>query len=78
MLKERDGQVLNLYTDKNGVFICENDIILFDNGHYYQCIVFEHRYCLKCLSVDLPLILLNKICIWEGLSSGGIIKNFKM
>lgn len=75
MLKKNDYQTLKLYTDKNGEFICENDIILFDNGHYYLCIIFDCRFCLKCLSTDLPLILLDKICVGCGLSSGSIVKN---
>ena len=76
MCNRRDCLDLGLYTDKNGKCICENDIILFNNRHYYRCVIFNYRYCLKCLSVDLPLILLEQICMGKGLSSGGIIEKF--
>lgn len=75
MLKKCSFQGLSWYTDKRGIIICENDIISFDNGHYYRCIIFDDRYCLKCLSEELPLILLDKICINNGLTSGIITKN---
>ncbi len=74
-MKNCNYQGFNWYTDKKGKNICENDIILFDNGHYYRCIVSNGRYCLNCLSVDIPLILLDKICIGNGLSSGSVIKS---
>lgn len=74
MLKKINFQEFSCYTDKRGTIISENDIILFDNGHYYRCIIFDGRYCLKCLSKNLPLILLDKICISNGLTSGGITK----
>ena len=78
MLNKYDCQKFKMFKDKNGQIICENDIVLFDNNHFYQCIVYDNRYCLKCLSVDVPLILLDKICIGEGLSSGIVIKGYKI
>ena len=75
MLKKSNSLEINWYTDKKGVIIRENDIILFDNSHYYRCIVSNGRYCLKCLSLDLPLILLDKISVSKGLSSGIIKKS---
>ena len=68
----------NLYTDKNGKIICENDIVLFDNGHYYRCVIYNSMYCLKCLSIDIPLLELGKICIGKQLSSGCILTNFRI
>ena len=75
MFKKCNHLTINLYIDNKGVIIRENDIILFDNNHHYQCVVSNGRYCLKCLSLDLPLILLDKISIGKGLSSGRIIKD---
>ena len=71
-------QDYNLYTDKNGKTISENDIILFDNSHCYHCLIYNSRYCLKCLSIDIPLIVLDKICIGKKLSSGRILTNSKI
>ena len=74
MCNNCDCQDFNLYTDKNGDYICENDVLLFDNSHYYRCVVFNSMYCLKCLSADMPLLLLDKICVGKRLYSARIIR----
>ena len=78
MIKKYGGREFDLYADKKGDIIYENDIMLFDNQHYYQCVVSNNRYCLKCLSIDLPLIWLDKICIGKELASASIIKKFNI
>lgn len=48
--------------DKNGKMISENDILIFDNGHRFKVIVISKAYCLLSLDVDLPILIVDKIC----------------
>lgn len=49
--------------DKYGKKISENDILLFDNGHRFKVIVINGAYCLLSLDVDLPLLLVDHVCV---------------
>lgn len=48
--------------DKHGKAIEENDILLFDNGHRFKLIVVNGDYCLLSLDVELPILLVDKVC----------------
>ena len=74
MYNKHNYQDCNWYKDKNGKLIRENDMLLFDNGHWYKCVVLDSVFCLQCLSIDIPLILLEKSCVGKWLSSGCIVK----
>lgn len=50
-------------TDKYGKKINENDILIFDNGHRFKLIVKDSNYCLVSLDIDLPMLVVDKICV---------------
>ena len=51
------------YFDKNGSKINNSDILAFDNGSIFKVINIGDMYCLQCINHNLPIILLDKICI---------------
>ena len=51
------------YFDKNGSKINNGDILAFDNGSIFKVINIGDMYCLQCINHNLPIILLDKICI---------------
>jgi hypothetical protein len=58
------------YSDKYGAILKADDIIKFDNGHRFKIIIKDSNYCLQALDQDLPLLIVDKICVDKTFYSG--------
>lgn len=60
----------NCCFDAYGKLIKEGDVIRFDNGHRFKLVVKDSKYCLQSLDLDLPLLVVDKVCINNTFCSG--------
>ena len=51
------------YYDCDGKILRIGDTVQFFNGHYYKCINTLYGIGLKCLSIKLPVILIERISV---------------
>lgn len=60
----------NCCFDAHGKLVKDGDVIRFDNGHRFKLVIKNSKYCLESLDIDLPLLVVDKVCMNNTFYSG--------